>query len=66
MQILCPDASFPILLDDTFAYYDDTRLHNTLKWLAEHYSGQVLLFTCHKREAAFLSRLNVPYHLITL
>lgn len=66
VQILCPDASFPILLDDTFAYYDDTRLHNTLKWLAEHYSGQVLLFTCHKREAAFLSRLNVPYHLITL
>ena len=66
VQILCPDAAFPILLDDTFAYYDDTRLHNTLKWLAEHYSGQVLLFTCHKREAAFLSRLNVPYHLITL
>ncbi len=66
VEILYPDASFPILLDDTFAYYDDTRLHNTLKWLAENYPGQVLLFTCHKREAAFLSRLGVQYHLVAL
>ncbi|QNM04338.1 ATP-binding protein [Qiania dongpingensis] len=66
VEILYPDLSLPILLDDTFAYYDDSRLHNTLKWLAENYPGQVLLFTCHKREAAYLSRLNVPYHLLAL
>ena len=24
----------PVILDDTFAYYDDVRLENTLKWLA--------------------------------
>lgn len=66
VEILYPDLALPILLDDTFAYYDDARLHNTLKWLAENYPGQVLLFTCHKREAAFLSRLGAPYHLIAL
>ena len=66
VDILYPGLSLPILLDDTFAYYDDARLHNTLKWLAEHYPGQVLLFTCHKREAAFLSRMNMPYHLVAL
>ena len=66
VEILYPGVSLPILLDDTFAYYDDARLHNTLKWLAENYPGQILLFTCHKREAAFLSRLGVPYHLVAL
>lgn len=66
VEILYPELSLPILLDDTFAYYDDARLHNTLKWLAENYPGQVLLFTCHKREAAFLSRMDAPYHLIAL
>lgn len=65
-EILFPDQSLPILLDDTFAYYDDTRLNNTLKWLAESYPGQILLFTSHKREAAFLSRMNVPYQLLIL
>ena len=64
--ILFPERSLPILLDDTFAYYDDTRLNNTLKWLAEHYPGQVFLFTSHKREAAFLSRMNVPCQLLVL
>lgn len=66
VEILYPDLALPILLDDTFAYYDDIRLQETLKWLSENYPGQVFLFTCHKREAAFLSRMNAPYHLIAL
>ncbi|MCI8506401.1 MAG: AAA family ATPase [Lachnospiraceae bacterium] len=66
VKILFPGQSLPILLDDTFAYYDDTRLNNTLKYLAESYHGQIFLFTSHKREAAFLSRMNVPYQLLVL
>ncbi len=66
VEILFPDQTLPILLDDTFAYYDDTRLNSTLKWLAESYPGQILLFTSHKREAAFLSRMHVPYRLLVL
>ena len=65
-EILCPDMTPPLLLDDTFAYYDDGRLENTLKWLAEHYPAQVLLFTCHRREASLLSRMGAPYHFISL
>lgn len=66
VEILFPDQALPILLDDTFAYYDDTRLNNTLKWLVKAYPGQIFLFTSHKREAAFLSRMNVPYQLLVL
>ena len=65
-ELLYPGKALPVLLDDTFAYYDDARLHNTLRWLAENHKGQVFLFTCHKREAAFLSRLGVQYHLVPL
>ncbi len=66
VEILFPESSLPLLLDDTFAYYDDSRLSNTLKWLAESYPGQIFLFTSHKREAAFLSRMKVPYQLLVL
>lgn len=66
VEILFPEQTLPILLDDTFAYYDDSRLDNTLKWLAKNYTGQIFLFTSHKREAAFLSRMNVAYRLLVL
>lgn len=46
----------PVVLDDSFAYYDDERLKNTLRWLKEN-KGQVLLFTCHKREERILREL---------
>ena len=50
----------PVLLDDTFAYYDDVRLENTLKWLAKN-KKQVLIFTCQKREEMLLNKLHIPY-----
>lgn len=51
---------YPIILDDTFAYYDDTRLERAMAWLAE--SGrQVLLFTCHHREGELLKKMNIAY-----
>lgn len=28
-----------VILDDTFVFYDDERLENTMKWLAEHKQG---------------------------
>lgn len=46
----------PVVLDDSFAYYDDERLKNTLRWLKEN-KEQVLLFTCHKREERILREL---------
>lgn len=55
-ELLNPKESMPVLLDDAFAMYDDTRLFRTLQWLLE--SGhQVILFTCQKREQQILQQI---------
>ena len=56
------EESMPLILDDSFAFYDDQRLERTLRWLGER-SGfpQILLFTCHHREAEILSRAGIPF-----
>ena len=54
------EEEYPVILDDTFAYYDEARLGNTLKWLAAN-RRQVLLFTCQKREEEILGELGIPY-----
>lgn len=59
------DEEYPILLDDTFAFYDEVRLRNTLRWLADS-KKQVLLFTCHKREEELMQELGIPYQKILL
>ncbi len=51
----------PVILDDTFVYYDDERLKSTLKWLAEN-KKQVLIFTCQKREKQALRELGIEYN----
>ncbi len=56
----------PLIFDDSFVLYDDERLKNTLKWLSDAYDGQILLFTCHQREAQMLTASQLSYHLITL
>jgi Uncharacterized conserved protein len=57
--------SYPVILDDTFAYYDAGRMERTLRWLAKN-KKQVLLFTCHKREGEFLDRCGLGYRLCGL
>ncbi len=51
----------PILLDDTFAYYDDSRLRYTLELLSREKDRQIIIFTCHKREKEILDDLGVSY-----
>ena len=55
----------PILLDETFASFDDVRLERTLRWLAKQ-PEQILLFTCQEREIDMLRRLGVSYGKIVL
>ena len=55
----------PILLDETFAYYDDERLEATLKFLCD-IDNQIILFTCTEREKNILDKLNIEYNLIKL
>lgn len=45
----------PLVLDDALVRFDDTRLQYTLDALREEAKErQILLFTCHNREAAYL------------
>lgn len=56
----------PLIFDDSFVLYDDERLRTALKWLAASCKGQVLLFTCHQREAQMLTANQMAYNYIEL
>lgn len=61
------EEKMPIILDEAFAYFDDYRLENILKFLINELSeNQVILFTCTKREKEILDKLNTEYNLIEL
>jgi len=66
IDLLFPQGGMPLILDDCFLTYDDDRLTAALAWLAENYSGQVLIFTCQKREAALLHKEQIPFTHIVL
>ena len=55
----------PILLDETFAYYDDARLEEALKFL-NSIDNQVIIFSCTNREKDILDKLNIKYNLINM
>ena len=52
--VLSPDFPAPIVLDDALASFDDARCAAALAYLRqEAKKRQILLFTCHSREAVF-------------
>ncbi len=54
--ILGGDDPCPIILDDALANFDDARCRRALELLAElSEKRQIILFTCHTREADMLS-----------
>ncbi len=54
------EEEFPVILDETFVYYDDKRLGETLKWLSKN-CGQVILFTCQKREMEIMKEGGISF-----
>lgn len=57
----------PIILDETFAYFDNERLANALKFINERLEGhQAIIFTCTNREKEILEKLGIKYNLIEL
>ena len=54
----------PILFDDSFALYDDDRMKNALKTLLELYPGQLLIFSCHRREAEALREDGISFRFL--
>ena len=55
----------PVMLDESFAYYDDKRLEAALEFLSK-IDNQVILFTCTDREKNLLDKNNIQYNYISL
>ena len=61
------EEKVPILLDETFAFYDDERLKNILLFLNNEFSNrQIILFTCTNREKEILKGTDVEFNYISL
>lgn len=61
------EEKMPIILDEAFAYFDEERLENILKYLSQNFSNrQIIIFTCTNREKHILEKNNVQYNLISL
>ena len=60
------EEQMPLVFDDSFALYDEDRLRSALRWLAGAYDGQIIIFTCHQREAQMLTANQVAYHFISI
>lgn len=57
--------SMPIILDETFAFFDKNRLKNVMRYLQDkNYDNQIIIFTCSNREEEVLNELKIEYHLI--
>lgn len=53
-KCLSPDVSMPLLLDDTFAFYDDARTKRAME-LLKNSGHQVLVMTCQGREKRLMN-----------
>ena len=61
------EEKMPIILDETFAYYDTERLINILRYIAQRFSGhQVIVFTCTNREQEVLRQLDLKFNEIEI
>lgn len=61
------NENMPIILDEAFAYFDNERLTNILKYIKNNFeNNQIIIFTCSDREKNVLDNLNIDYNLINL
>lgn len=61
------EEKMPIILDETFAYYDQERLTNILKYLKElTQKNQVIIFTCSERERQILQQQGIEHNFIEI
>ena len=59
--------NMPIILDEAFAYYDNERLKNILKYINTEFSkNQIIIFTCTDREEEILNKENIEYKLVNM
>ena len=59
--------SLPIILDEAFAFYDDERLANIMRFLSEEYiNRQVIIFTCSNREKKIIDEENILANVVLI
>lgn len=64
-NVFTSEEKMPLLLDETFAMYDEERLAEALL-LLEQQKTQVFLFTCQKREEEILQKMGIMYQKVVL
>lgn len=61
------NETMPIILDEAFAYFDDERLENILRYINANFKdNQIIIFTCSNREKEVLDKLKIKYNIATL
>ncbi len=61
------EEKMPIILDEAFAYYDDERLENILKFITNKFSEhQIIILTCTNREKNIFEKLNIDFNYMEL
>lgn len=61
------DENMTIILDEVFAYFDNDRLTNILRYIQNNFKdNQIIIFTCSDREKITLDNLKIDYNLINL
>lgn len=58
--------NMPIVLDESFAYYDDERMTKILEYLSKINEHQILIFTCSEREKNILKEKNIQHKIIEI
>lgn len=60
-------ADLPLILDESFAFYDNQRLENILKLLSQkHKNRQIIIFSCSNREKEILEKINIEFNYIKM
>lgn len=60
------EEKMPIILDESFSYYDNERIQEILKYLANQENRQILIFSCSERESEILEKEKINYNKIVL
>ncbi len=60
------EEKMPIIMDESFSYYDNERMQEILKYLANQENRQILIFTCSERESEILEKEKIDYNKIAL
>jgi uncharacterized protein YhaN len=64
-DLFAPEA--PLILDESFAMYDEERLENIIRILYNiSKKRQVLLFSCSNREKEIMDNMNISYNLTAI